>query len=516
MQFFETLLLLLTLVFLFIQVVGGRQRTFAFFVFGGGIFVILLHGITEVTRWHMFPCYVLFGSLALSLLKRTQTFLAVRLAGLLVGIVLLGTSWFLASQLPILELPAPEGPCLVGTTSFALKDTMRKETFLADPLAPRELFVEVWYPAESVDAQNLPSPVSFWRELYRGERDRVSFFMRYLRGINTHSYPDLPVASSQKPFPVILFNHGLQMFTAQNTVLMEHLASHGYAVFSIGHPYESIRVNLPQTGTILPDFIMGLDNFKEAMAWVEETSRPITAAIDSIEDLQDREQRAAIMLEAVESMPEMNDRVTEWVDDTRFVLDQILSGHIERLDLRDVLDSSRIAVMGMSLGGATSSEFCKTDPRCKAGINIDGLQYGERQRQPLHVPFLMIYSDDAPRVNDFLMLNSTHDFHEYWIPDTRHADFTDLTLAWPLLRQAGQLGAVPGERMIQILNEVILDFLDSYLINGSTPMVSPEEFPEVEIDVKYKSSTKDWERDVHHSIGDRYPRSERAMLRPRS
>jgi hypothetical protein len=60
----------------------------------------------------------------------------------------------------------------------------------------------------------------------------------------------------------------------------------------------------------------------------------------------------------------------------------------------------------MSLGGGATSEFCKADTRCRAGINIDGLQYGERQRENHNVPFLTMYSDEAPGVNDFLMSNS--------------------------------------------------------------------------------------------------------------
>ncbi len=414
MQFFETVLLLITLVFLFTQVIGGKLDKYSIFFFGGGIFVLLLHVFFEVPRWHIIPGYILFGILSFLLLKRSQTYLAVRLVGLVVGLLLLSISWFYASQLPIIELPAPGGPYPVGTTSFAATDTSRPETLSATPDARRELFVEVWYPAASIDEQDAPSPNTLWQELYRGERDRVSFFINYLRGIETHSYPNVPIDSSQGPYPVLLFNHGLQMFTAQNTMLMEHLASHGYVIFSIAHPYESIRVNLQEAGTVLPDFIMGLDNFKNAMGWIEKTSGHIGVAVDSIQHIQSREERAAIMLEAVEAAPALNERVTVWVEDTRFVLDRVLSGETGHVQLHDALDQSRIAVMGMSLGGAASSEFCKADARCKAGINIDGLQYGERQREPLGVPFLMMYSDDGAGVNDFLMLNSTHDYHVYW------------------------------------------------------------------------------------------------------
>lgn len=483
MQFFETLFLFITLAFLLIQVFDGKKYTkLCFWI---GLAVLGLHAIIEVVRWQLIPCYFLFGVLSLLVLKRTKAHLALRLMGLTMGILLFGTSWFYASQLPLIDLPAPEGPYQVGTTSFTATDMSRPETFAVDPEARRELFVEVWYPATTTDGTEPIDPTSFWQELYSGKQDRVSFFMSYLKGVDTHSYPDLPLNTQQGPYPVLFYNHGLQMFTAQNTLLMEHLASHGYVIFSIAHPYESLRVNLSNAGTVLPDFIMGMDKFKEGMAWIEETSRPVVAAIDSIQDIEDRAHRAAIMLETVESIAPLNERVAEWVEDTRFVVDYVLAGEERYLDFYDMLDPTRIAVMGMSLGGATASEFCKADARCVAGINIDGLQYGKRQREPLTIPFLMMYSDDAPGVNDFLMLNSTHDYYEYWIPNTRHADFTDLTVAWPLLRQVGQLGTVPGDRMTQILNDAVLNFFDRYLKDDTIPPLTPEAYPEIEMEMKF-------------------------------
>jgi len=192
------------------------------------------------------------------------------------------TSGFYSMQMPIIELPTPSGKYLVGTTSFALTDESRAETKTKDRNDKRELFVEVWYPANLPSIQDPPTPKPLWQELYLGEMDRVSFFMNYLKGIATHSYPDVPPNSDNGPYPVILFNHALQMFTSQNTLLMEHLASHGYVLVSIAHPYESLRVNLPEAGTVLPGFITSLEKFKQAMAWIEEISRPIQAARDSL------------------------------------------------------------------------------------------------------------------------------------------------------------------------------------------------------------------------------------------
>lgn len=488
MLLLESLFLLNTFVCLVLQCFSTKATVIKICFGGGGLF-LLLHVVLEVARWQLLPAYLLFVMMALLLLKPSTAHWGWRFAGFVVGLSFLGTAGFYASQLPILELPSPSGPHLVGTTSFSVTDAARRDVLSPNPEAQRELFVDVWYPAESSHQTNLPYPQTLWSELYTGEMDRVRFFTDYMRQIDTHSYPNLPVVDSKGSLPIVLFNHGLQMFTSQNTLLMEHLASHGYVVFSIAHPYESLRVNLPTAGTVLPEFITGWAEFNEAMAWIEETSRPILAAIDAIQNMDDRAQRAAIMLETVESMTDLNERVDEWVLDTQFILNHVLTTDATSLALRASLDTSRIAVMGMSLGGAVASEFCKADTRCTAGINVDGLQYGTRQREPLNVPFLMLYSNDAPFVNDFLRLGTTADYHEYWASDARHADFTDLTLAWPLLRTVGQLSTVPGDRMVTILNDVVRTFLHRYVKGQKVAPLSADAYPELRMEVVQRSDS---------------------------
>ena len=134
----------------------------------------------------------------------------------------------------------------------------------------------------------------------------------------------------------------------------------------------------------------------------------------------------------------------------------------------------------MSFGGATAAEFCKKDSRCKAGINIDGSQYGELQRQPLTVPFLMFSSADGAGQNEFLLLDSQAEFHEYVVWGARHGDFTDFTMLAPLLKRFDMLGSIPGERMIEITNIAVREFLDRYLKELTSAGIATTEFPEIE------------------------------------
>ncbi len=486
MQFFELLFLLSSILLLLLISFFGKRRAFQIRCFQFGLGTLILHVVFEIARWQMAFCYLVFIVMALILFKRSTSHIVFRILGFTSGLLLITTSGFYAILMPILKLPAPSGEFIVGTTHFTITDESRDELQTEDPNDKRELFVEVWYPAHLEEVEDIPEAKPLWQELYTGEIDRVSFFMTYLQGIATHSYPDLPPNSDNGTFPIILFNHGLQMFTAQSTLLMEHLASHGYVMVSIAHPYESLRVNLPKAGTVFPEFITSMEKFQKAIAWIKKTSDPILAAKDSMKNIQSKEERAQIMLRAIEHS-EMNNIVTKWEQDNHFILDQLITSSNVKSPFQSIMDTSKIGIMGMSIGGATATEFSKADHRIKAAMNIDGLQYGKKNEVALHVPFMMIYSQDGEGTNEFLEMNCQADFYEYTIKDARHANFSDMTLIWPIMRIYGQLGDIPGERMSLLTNKIILNFWNSYLKNKPFQNFDKDDYPELETKVKFQN-----------------------------
>jgi len=82
----------------------------------------------------------------------------------------------------------------------------------------RELYVDVWYPAqkEEVATRALYEPFSFKGKAYR----------------------DAPIA--RKDTKLIVFSHGLLSIRFQNFSLCEHLAQHGYTVIAPDHPGTTI------------------------------------------------------------------------------------------------------------------------------------------------------------------------------------------------------------------------------------------------------------------------------------
>src|SRR5262249_51579105 len=145
----------------------------------------------------------------------------------------------------LFEPPAPTGPHAVGTTTWHVTDPVRKET-LADSSVPREVEVHAWYPA--APGAGAPAPylrdgieeVQRFAALIRGPKDAYDG----LANVITHARPGAAPLSTGAKFPVLVFSHGYGGFASASTALLEDLASHGYAVLSVVHPYESAGATL--------------------------------------------------------------------------------------------------------------------------------------------------------------------------------------------------------------------------------------------------------------------------------
>lgn len=467
-----------------------------------GLAITALGAFIEGLRWQMIPAYLGFALLMLALLKKSDTRALWRRLGAVPLVLLTSASAFLAHQIPVVSLPAPSGPYGVGTFSYSITDTARKERYA--PERKRELFVEVWYPADKSGLDEIPVRTLF-QELYEGDYTRQSFLFGYMKHIPTRSHVQAPIADpGGKRFPVLLFNHALAPgFTSQNQLLMEHLASHGYVVVSIAHPYQSSKVNLRQARTItqaggypgdlapaltrpeLDESVIGkVMAPKRDVKQVSTLKTVISPLADEYLALPESD-RKAFLREAVarkelepfrkfisEDLLEdyfiydylIENSLTEyWVEDMQFVADTLGDLQAPVAGFHEAIDTSGFGVFGMSYGGGAAGEFCKVDPRCKAFANLDGTQFGRHWDRPVPAPVLMLYNEEHQGGNDFAYLPATHEFWEYTVKGAGHFDFTDFTYAWPLFKKFGLAGSIDGWRMNHITNTVVLNFFDHSL-----------------------------------------------------
>src|SRR6266508_5510909 len=138
-----------------------------------------------------------------------------------------------------IALPPPSGRVAVGTVSQRWVDASRPDPFL--PGRRRELMVQLWYPATGTagfpPARYLPAGAARAFERLGGIATPV--FDR----IGLHARSGTPVVSGRHP--LVLFSPGFGMLTGFYTSLLEELASQGFIVLAIDHPYDAEVVELP-------------------------------------------------------------------------------------------------------------------------------------------------------------------------------------------------------------------------------------------------------------------------------
>ncbi|NJK45347.1 MAG: alpha/beta hydrolase, partial [Pleurocapsa sp. SU_196_0] len=168
--------------------------------------------------------------------------------------------------------------------------------------------------------------------------------------------------------------------------------------------------------------------------------------------------------------------MNNWVTDTRFVIAQLRDPTTGALRHAD---SSRVAIMGHSLGGVVALELGR-DPRAgfNAVIDLDGpwLQYGERMRD-LQVPALIFASTQNVYAGHDLSLRGTFDLplsasrrgaHLLEIGGTGHFNFTDLNYLQVVKLFSPVLGGVDGRRMGAWMNTALVNSC-----GVSTPLMRP-------------------------------------------
>ena len=384
----------------------------------------------------------------------------------------------LAVLFPIFSFPTPTGPHQVGTRHFLTIDSTRPERLTPDPTDHRVVPLRVWYPTEADTVRT----AAYWPDAGpRGaalarELGLPGVVFSHLDRVSTHARPNTPVLPSAELLPVVLFSHGYAGAPDQSTFLMEDLASHGYVVVSVGHPYEALPLPVPSGAADL----------------IPQTPEPTPALVEESLRLLGELQRSdsagrtrhGELLAAIAALPRLDESFAVWVADGRFAMDWIAGASGPGGALGGRVDASRIGVFGHSFGGAMAAEVCRADTRCAGGINIDGAQLGTVARQGLEAPFLFLYSEPSLWINHSVAEKSAAAV-QAMIPGSAHLDFTDLPSITPLLRLASMVSPIPQagpihrDELVSRSREVVRGFFDRHLRRRKPPTTRYPEIPGV-------------------------------------
>lgn len=166
----------------------------------------------------------------------------------------------------IYHLPEITGTYRVRTESRHFIDDSREETFTQKPDDKRELMVQFWYPADIPEGTPSGLVATGIEPIARNMPVYIPTMLRTVyETLYGNAVLDAQPLVQQQKCPVIIFSHGNGSFRSQNAFLMEELASHGYFVAAIDHPYNAAAVQFPD-GRIVNGLGFGLDDNLHAVA----------------------------------------------------------------------------------------------------------------------------------------------------------------------------------------------------------------------------------------------------------
>jgi len=496
MRPFETALLFF-ITATFVSLVWSRGRKHAIVAACFAAILGAIQILVEKYRWAMLPAYTLvlvFLPWSVSMRRSPEPkagWIPKLIRGVAIVLIALGCVLAIALPLifPVFSFPTPTGSHAIGSRLYSFVDPNRKDRIGDLPDAPREIFVQVFYPAQPAQGAKpmpyMPATQDSPGRLFLEYAQLPTFLLDHLSLVSTHTYENAPIVTQEKPFPVIVFNPGYVGYAAQNQTQFEELASHGYVVFSICHPGESVLCVAPD-GRAIPYSKKRTSKFlDDSVASADEWNAYVKALGDSSTSVQRRDDAARAFLKKQATAAES---LAFWVEDTRFFLEQlkkpvkddIFNGHI---------DTDHLGIMGMSFGSGVVSAICSTDPRCKAGAVLDGtggLSDFDRQTK---APFLMMYSEQAPGANDFVFDRAEGPAYRVLVRGSLHFNFTDFNFFSPLFRQVEFLGKIDPHRMAHVTNSYVLGFFEQHLRGKPNSLLDGTSTPFTEVDFKIRKGS---------------------------
>jgi dienelactone hydrolase/FtsH-binding integral membrane protein len=271
-------------------------------------------------------------------------------------------------------------------------------------------------------------------------------------------------------YPLVVFSPGIFGMKTSNTSTFMELASNGYVVCSIDHPYHSLfTIDTNGNRTIINN------------AFLQEYMNVSNGKYD-----------AATTFKLEHGWMGLR------IADINFVLDTILAQtQAAGSDaVYQLIDPEKIGLMGHSLGGESSAQVARERNDIGAVINLDADLAGEyvdfvNGKEVLNdkvypVPILNILSDTlerliaaVPEANTIVAVKhvtaTAPNAFEVHLAGTDHMSFTDLPLISPFLvsminASVPKAGGHEADALttIEKMNDIVLDFFNVYLKGEGT------------------------------------------------
>ncbi|WP_296620103.1 alpha/beta fold hydrolase [Marivirga sp.] len=272
----------------------------------------------------------------------------------------------------------------------------------------RQVIVQIWYPAKLIEDT---APAAYFPEV---EWVRAGFksqkgdfpqklaedFERYNR-VLSYSLPGAMIDETENIYPLLLFATGGNMSRHFYTTMMEELASQGYIVAAISHPYSSM------------DFFPAGGFLMSSQYW----NAPDDA---SVEDKEELDEELSNYLAA----------------DAKFVLDQfsLLNQNDPTGRFTGKINLEKIGILGHSRGGKTVSRISSTDDRIKAAVIYDNIGPHPERASGLKQPMMTMRRPwgeaGEESLHGYLAKTGSYSY-EVVLDSASHFTFSDMPIVDP-------------------------------------------------------------------------------------
>lgn len=262
-------------------------------------------------------------------------------------------------------------------------------------------------------------------------------------------------------YPLLVFSPGAFGSKESNYSAYMELASHGYVVCSIDHPYHSFYTESEDGNRAFID-----------QGYMQEVfgANKGTYTVEQTYGLNQKWMKLR-------------------TDDMNFVIDTILGKTKTSSDKAyQLVNTHKIGLFGHSMGGAASTMLGRERDDVGAVVNIDAPMIGElvfnketddfaASNQTYTTPLLNIYSDavwvqllqrnsKSPYAANKVIDKKGKVVHTVHFQGAEHLSLTDLSLISPLISnmlQGGRVAEIDPYYCLETMNRILVQFFDSYL-----------------------------------------------------
>ncbi|MBA4420580.1 MAG: hypothetical protein C0391_05485 [Anaerolinea sp.] len=348
------------------------------------------------------------------------------LSGGLVAIILTSSALMF---FPLPMMPYPSGPYPVGTREYTLDPSTCQDT--VNNYNNYRVRVKIWYPAERTKdkanyAINKDEVIRFLKFYENTTYDLMNYAYAYTNSIKSNSYNDADInRGGGGSFPVILYNGAYFSVVGQNSILMEELASHGFIVLSIAHPYGTI-ITYEDSSFITPETKLINDTFNLAFAETLPLDQQYEDWLDSGMNIVDADHKYYNQLSSWKSI------INQWETDNYCVLEYFIDQNTNNASIFfEKINFNSIGVIGHSLGGYTAGNLCSHQAAVKACVFLDTNSRSDYFFTDMQKPSLFIFANSSVKIDPYIEKNPDAPISVVIIEDVHHLNFMEQWLLVP-------------------------------------------------------------------------------------